>query len=123
MPQPAATLRTVGTIDDLLRYLEAELDWPLREYGLDELTFQYLPAELGLNDQDAAKIRHIYQLRPLAYDQPWGIFFVEFEVKKLPVVVLRRILSHLVVKQRATANSADRARWQRRARHLPCRTA
>ena len=112
MPQPAATLRTVGTIDDLLRYLEAELDWPLQEYGLDELTFEYQPAELGLNEKDAAKIRKIYQLRPLAHDQPWGIFFVEFEVKKLPVVVLRRILSHLVIKQRATANSAERARWQ-----------
>jgi len=50
-------------------------------------------------------------LRPLRHGQPWGIFFVEFEKKKLPVVVLRRILSHLVVKKRASANKAERAAW------------
>jgi hypothetical protein len=112
MARSADTLRAVRSINDLIRYLEAELDWPLQEYGLDELTFEYQPAELGLHEKDAAKIRHIYQLRPLEHGQPWGIFFVEFEQKKLPVVVLRRILSHLVVKQRASANTAERARWQ-----------
>ena len=112
MARSADTLRAVRSINDLIRYLEAELDWPLQEYGLDELTFEYQPAELGLHEKDAAKIRHIYQLRPLEYGQPWGIFFVEFEQKKLPVVVLRRILSHLVVNQRASANTAERARWQ-----------
>jgi len=50
-------------------------------------------------------------LRPLQDGQPWGIFFVEFEKKRLPVVVLRRILSHLAVKQRSGANVAGRPAW------------
>lgn len=111
MPTPGQQLQHVLTIDDLVRYLEDELGWPLQGYELDELTFEYTPAELGLKEADAAKIKSIYQLRPILANQPWGIFFVEFERKKLPIVVLRRILSHLVVRKRASANQAHRAAW------------
>ena len=106
------TLHRIQSFTELLPYLEEELDWPLQRYGFDDLTFEYTPAELGLKDEDAVKIRQIHQLRPLQSGQPWGIFFVEFEQKKLPVVVLRRILSHLVVKKRASANRAAAAAWQ-----------
>jgi hypothetical protein len=107
------TLRSLRTFDELIRYLGDELDWPVEDYGFDELTFEYEPAELGLKDEDAARIKGpIHQLRPLpGGGQPWGIFFVEFEQKKLPVVVLRRILSHLVIKKRASAHHADAKRW------------
>lgn len=44
-------------------------------------------------------------------DQPWGIFFVEFEPKRLPIVALRRILSQLVFKKRASANRGERPSW------------
>jgi len=111
MPTAADNLRAIKTFPDLVRYLEDELDWPLQEYGFDELTFEYSPAELGLRDEDAAKVRAIHQLRPMADGQPFGIFFVEFERKRMPVVVLRRILSHLVLKQRASANRANSAAW------------
>ncbi|MBK9091814.1 MAG: hypothetical protein IPM84_03380 [Anaerolineae bacterium] len=47
MPVSADTLRSIKTFPDLVRYLEDELDWPLQEYGFDELTFEYSPAELG----------------------------------------------------------------------------
>ncbi|MBP6472373.1 MAG: hypothetical protein KBE23_06635 [Chloroflexi bacterium] len=104
-------LRQIQSFDQLIPYLEDELDWPLQQYGFDDLTFEYTPAELGLKDDDAVKIKTIHQLRPLQQGQPWGIFFVEFENKKLPVVVLRRILSHLVIKKRASANRADAAAW------------
>jgi hypothetical protein len=105
------TLRDIHAFPDLVRYLEDELDWPLQEYGFDELTFEFTPAELGLKEEDAARVKAIHQLRPLASGQPWGIFFVEFENKKLPVVVLRRILSHLVVKKRDSANKATAPAW------------
>jgi hypothetical protein len=108
---PAANLRQVRTFKDLIRYLEEELHWPIEGYEMEDLTFDYEPADLGLKDGDAAKVKTIRQLRPLASDQPWGIFFIEFDKKKLPVVLLRRILSHLVVKKRASANNADRAAW------------
>jgi predicted helicase len=105
-------LRSIRTFEQLIRYLGEELDWPIEDYELDELAFTYDPAELGLKDEDAAAIKPpIRQLRPLSGGQPWGVFFVEFEKKRLPVVVLRRILSHLVVKKRASANTANAKRW------------
>jgi hypothetical protein len=111
MNNTAEQLRAIRNFEDLIRYLEDELDWPLQEYGFEELTFEYTPEELGIKAQDAAKIARIHQLRPLYSGQPWGIFFVEFEHKKLPVVVLRRILSHLVVKKRTSANKSSAAAW------------
>ena len=108
---PTSNLRQIRAFPQLVRYLEEKLDWPLKEYGFDELTFEYTPDELGLKEEDAARIKAIHQLRPLANTQPWGIFFVEFENKKIPVVVLRRILSHLAVKKRASANKASAPAW------------
>jgi len=104
-------LRDIRKFTDLVRYLESELEWPVETGSFDDLTFEYQPAELGLKDEDAVKIKKIHQLRPLASGQPWGIFFVEFEKKKLPVIVLRRILSHLILKKRQSANKADQAAW------------
>lgn len=109
--QNSDQLRSINNFEYLIHYLEEKLDWPLQEYGFEELTFEYQPAELGLKEEDAAKVKNIHQLRPLQSGQPWGIFFVEFENKKLPVVVLRRILSHLVIKKRASANKAREAAW------------
>ncbi|MDD5268350.1 MAG: hypothetical protein PHO08_14685 [Methylococcales bacterium] len=83
----------------------------MQKYDFEELTFEYAPEELGIKAEDAAKIGRIHQLRPLYSGQPWGIFFVEFENKKIPVVVLRRILSHLVVKKRTSANKSSAAAW------------
>jgi len=104
-------LRAIRNFKHLVTYLEDELDWPLEGHEIEDLTFDYEPDELGLKPADAAKVKSIRQLRPLDSKQPWGIFFIEFDKKKLPVVVLRRILSHLVVKKRASANKADRAAW------------
>ena len=104
-------LRDIRTFPALVKYLESELEWPIDADSFEALTFEYLPAELGLKDADAVKIKRIHQLRPLATGQPWGIFFVEFEKKRLPVVVLRCILSHLVVKKRQSANKSDQAVW------------
>lgn len=106
-------LRSITNFDDLLTFLSDELDWPIEEYGLEELTFEYDASELGLRDEDVVKLKDgkIRQLRPLPGGQPFGIFFVEFEHGKLPVVVLRRILSNLVVKKRAASNAAEAKRW------------
>lgn len=106
-----ANLCSIKSFKSLLEYLENELGWPLQQYGFDDLTFSYEPADLGLREEDAVHVKSIHQLRPLESGQAWGIFFVEFERKKLPVGVLRRILSHLVVKKRASANKSDAAAW------------
>lgn len=102
-------LRRIKTFPQLITYLTDELDWPIESDCFEDVTFDYAPEELGLDPKVSAKIRSVKQLRPLASHQPWGIFFLEFEPKRLPVVVLRRVLRSLVVKQRAGA--AHRAAW------------
>ena len=108
-----ADLRSITDFADLIAYLRDELDWPVEDYLLDQLTFEYDADELGLKDEEAEKLKDgtIRQLRPLPGGQPFGIFFVEFGQSKLPVVVLRRILNALVIKKRNSANPADRQRW------------
>jgi len=105
-------LKDIRTFPSLVKYLRDELDWPIQTHDFEELTFDYTAEELGIDSKSAAKIQEIKRLRPLSANQPWGIFFVKFEPKGLPVVALRRILSRVVVKKRASANSAERAAWE-----------
>ena len=104
MPTPdIERLRDIKSFPSLVKYLRDELEWPIDSDNFDELTFDYEPEELGLDAKAAVKIKQIKQLRPLADNQPWGIFFVNFEPKRLPVVALRRILRSLVIKKRQDA--------------------
>lgn len=104
-------LREIRTFRQLVAYLRDEMGWPIGSDDFEDLTFEYTPEELGINAKSAAKIQEIKRLRPLSPRQPWGIFFVKFEPKRLPVVALRRILSQVALKKRASANSAERAAW------------
>jgi hypothetical protein len=104
-------LREIRTFPSLVKYLRDELDWPIEADDFEELVFDWEPDELGIDQANTAKIKEIKQLRPLAPSQPWGVFFVKFEPKRLPVVALRRILGQLVIKRRATAKAAERAVW------------
>jgi hypothetical protein len=106
-----ARLRETRTFPQLVAYLRDEMDWPIGSADFEELTFEYAPEELGIDPENAAKIQEIKRLRPLAANQPWGIFFVKFEPKRLPVVALRRILGRVALKKRASANSAERQSW------------
>jgi len=105
-------LRTIKTFPQLIQYLRDELDWPIESENFDDLTFDYEPEELGLDAKTAVKIKEIKQLRPLSTNQPWGIFFIDFAPKQLPVVALRRILGHLVIKKRQSAKKSQQASWQ-----------
>jgi predicted helicase len=106
-----AALAKIKRFDQLIAYLRDEMGWPIEADDFEELTFEYTPEELGIDTANAAKIQEIKRLRPLSPNQPWGIFFVKFEPRRLPVVALRRILSQVVLKKRASANKADRAAW------------
>ena len=99
-PEDIQKLQSLTTFESLVDYLRDELDWPIEAENVDDLTFDYEPEELGLNPQHKVKIESIKQLRPLTADQPWGIFYIQFESKRLPVGVLRRILKALVPKSR-----------------------
>ena len=103
-------LANIRTFPQLVAYLRDDMDWPIDSEDFEELTFEYTPDELGIDLKNAAKIQEIKRLRPLSPRQPWGIFFVKFEPKRLPVVALRRILGQVAIKKRASANSTERER-------------
>jgi len=104
-------LAAIRTFPQLVRYLRDELDWPVSSEDFEDLVFDYSAEDLGIDAHNAAKIQEIKRLRPLSVHQPWGIFFVKFEPKRLPVVALRRILSGVALKKRASANKSDQAAW------------
>jgi hypothetical protein len=105
-------LRAIKSLPQLAAYLRDELDWPIESDDVENISFDYTAAELGLNPEYSDIIKEIKQLRPLAGNQPWGIFFVNFQKKHLPVVIMRQILRTLVFKKRQSANKADRQAWQ-----------
>ena len=104
-------LAHIRRFDQLVAYLRDELGWPIDSDDFEELTFEYTPDELGIDAKNAAKIQEIKRLRPLVPSQPWGIFFVKFEPRRLPVVALRRILGQVALKKRASANVPERQAW------------
>ncbi len=106
-----AALAAIKRFDQLIVFLRDEMDWPIVSEDFEELTFEYTPEELGIDVRNAAKIQEIKRLRPLATNQPWGVFFIKFEPKRLPVVALRSILGRVALKKRASANSAERQVW------------
>ncbi|AKQ42829.1 hypothetical protein CP97_13515 [Aurantiacibacter atlanticus] len=108
----AEELARVNSFPKLVALLRDRLEWPIDEdYEFEDVIFEYEPQELGLKEEETAKVREIHQLRPLVTNQPWGVFFISFEEKQLSVTVLRRILRALVVKQRGGA--VDRQAWQK----------
>ena len=104
-------LARIRRFDQLVAYLRDELGWPIDSGDFEDLTFDYKPDELGIDTKNAAKIQEIKRLRPLVTGQPWGIFFIKFEPKRLPVVALRRILGQVALKKRPSANTSERRAW------------
>lgn len=105
----ATNIQTIKNFPALIKYLRTDLGWPVDEEQADNLTFDYDPEELGLDKDSAVKVRAAKQLRPLVSGQPWGIFWIDFEPKKLPVTVMRRILNQLVAKKRG--GKSPQATW------------
>lgn len=95
----------VSSFESLISYFTEKLEWPIEEKNIDDITFDYAPEDLGIEAKHVPKIIAIKQIRPFSDKQPWGIFHIEFESKKLPVVVLRRILKALII---STRNKDDR---------------
>ena len=105
-------LKSIRRFDSFVKYLREEMDWPIGSDSFEDISFEFTPEEMGIDSKNAAKIQDIRRLRPLSPNQPWGIFFIKFEPKRLPVVALRRILNQVTLKKRASSNSADRKAWE-----------
>ena len=101
-------LRVVRCLDDVLKYLADELDWPVEAGDLEEATFEYSPDEIGVPAERTPQLVSLRQLRPLTTNQPWGVFFIEFNGPRLPVTPLRRLLQGLVAKKRASRDRGHR---------------
>ena len=106
------SLAEIRRFDQLIAFLRDQMDWPIETSDFEELTFDYTPDELGIDTTNAAKIQEIKRLRPLVPNQPWSVFFVKFEPKRLPVVALRSILGRVTHKRRAYASDPDSPVWE-----------
>ena len=96
-------LKNVYDLGSMLKYCTEHLGWAIdEEYfeDIDDITFDFYPEDLGLKDDAFAKIRSLKQVRPFVDNQPWGIFALDFESKKMEVSALRKILYALIPKKR-----------------------
>lgn len=115
-PRPTlsgSVLRRIRTQADLFEYLADELGWPLNIAEMDEehLTWEWLPEEVGIDPAEMSSLRRLRQLRPLSADQPWGIFFVEFDRERLPVTQFRRVAQAFARRRSQRAPGDNRPRW------------
>ncbi len=102
-------LRDIESPDDLLEFLQDSLDWPISSTRFSDVSYEWSPQEVGVDPSRFPALRSIRQLQPIVADQPWGIFFVEFEGSRLPITPLRRMLTSLVTAQRS---KQDAPTWQ-----------
>lgn len=108
----AQDIRKVNDIESLMTYFSENLGWDINPddyYDIDDITYDFEAADLGLKEEAFAKITSLKQLRPLVDDQRWGIFFVNFESNRFEVSALRKILSGLIPARR----NADHAVWDK----------
>lgn len=107
-------IRNVKDMNGLITYFAEKLDWniDLDDFeDIEDITYDFDASDIGLKDEEFAKIQSLRQLPPLVDGQKWGIFCVEFDSKKFEVTALRKILSGLVPKRR---NAADHAVWNQK---------
>ena len=110
---PRSRLADIDTFDELLVFLRDELDWPIENIEVDDLTFDYDPInDLGIAADAAAKVTVVKQLRPLSRAQAWDIFYVEFEPRYLSLRLMQRILKALVSNVGRDGIPSNRKRWR-----------
>ncbi|KKN57208.1 hypothetical protein LCGC14_0564540 [marine sediment metagenome] len=98
-------IKSIKNLKTLLEYFRDILDWPLEFDETEDITFDYDSIELGIDHNSTARIKNIKQIRSLIDNQPWGLFFIEFESKKLPIGMLKRILKSLISSKRKNVKS------------------
>lgn len=94
----------------LTDYLKDELRWDLQHYDFEDLVYDWMPRELGVRIENLEKLRAIHQLRAIYPQQPWTVFFVEFDSKRLSISLIRDVLQSLVIVRRS-ADAASRCRF------------
>lgn len=106
-----ADIRTVRDMNGLIEYFSENLGWNIDLYDFDDIediSYDFSAADIGLKEEAFAKIATLRQLQPMTDDQKWGIFCIEFESSRFEVSAMRKILSGLIPRRRA---SVDHAVW------------
>ena len=110
-----SVLRRIRTEADFFEYLIEELEWPIdtsAQFEPEQLTWEWLPADIGVDTEHVRSLGRLRQLRPLTASQPWGIFFVEFRGDRLPVAQFRRVAQAFARRPRSASRSGDdRPHW------------
>lgn len=112
-----ARLATIKRFDQLIAYLRDGMGWPIARDSfeeVDDLFYDFTADELGIDPKTAAKIQEFKRLRPLTPSQPWGIFFVKFELLHAACAELPASLGGIAGLEPAARN--PRARGWRRCR-------
>ncbi|MDO5499024.1 MAG: hypothetical protein Q4F67_05000 [Propionibacteriaceae bacterium] len=87
----------------LIDFLRDGLSWPLpdiAELQSDEVLIDWKPEELHLDPAKVAKLIDITQLPPLTAKQNFGVFFLNFDGRNLPITAVRRLVHRLVSNKR-----------------------
>lgn len=102
----AHDIQRVYNFDSLVDFLRDTLCWPIPNNGetFEDMTFYWSARDLDLNPDTQVRIigcwqLRLYDLRFLGSQEPWGIFFVQFnnDVEiDFSSTVLRRVLRGLV---------------------------
>lgn len=104
------TLKNVNSIESMLRYCNDSLKWNIDEDyfdDIDELTYDFTAADLGIKEDEFAKINTLKQMRPLTDNQDWAVFLVDFEGKRIDVTALRKVLNAIIPKRK----NRERMTW------------
>lgn len=87
----------------LIDFLRDGLSWPLPEVAhlqSDDVLIDWKPEELHLDPTKVAKLIDITQLPPLTANQSFGVFFLNFDGRNLPITAVRRLVHRLVSNKR-----------------------
>lgn len=103
-------LKNVNSIESMLRYCNDSLKWNIDEDyfdDIDELTYDFTASDLGIKDEEFAKISTLKHMRPLTDNQDWAVFLVDFESKRIDITTLRRVLNAIIPKR----TNRERMTW------------
>jgi len=89
--------------DGFCSFLRTKLNWYIKEdLSKDFLTYEFLSEEIRIEENQLRRIKgdSICQLIPFTKEQPWGIFLLELNDRKVYTTFLRQILRGLVPSRR-----------------------
>lgn len=95
-------IREIKDLDSMLCYFGENLNWSIdtEDFEVSDYTYEVYSDDLGIKEEEFAKISSLYQMRPLTDNMPFGVFAVTFESKRLEVAALKKILSRLITKKK-----------------------